>query len=211
MSGRRVDRATSPMGLCLAGCGVFVVFCMAMVLPLTANACACGEYRGPIVARGESAHGVPWMIRAARERSARPVRRYINVSFSIQGAFDVGWSTTMRLPRPGWFVLHGTFGEEVDQYPESDFSGVAEWRVAGVEMTMSDGSIVVMQPVFAPKRLRERFPWLRGLRFFDQFFRTGIWPEVVTAFNRGGAVIARSKTRFGGARLWRKPGGQKLG
>lgn len=211
MSARKVDHATSPIGLCLAGCGVIAIFCMAMVLPLTANACACGEYRGPVVARGESPHGVPWMIRAARERSGRPVRRYINVSFSVLGPFGFGGSTGLPLPLSKAFVLHGGPGEIDEPYPEGSFSGLAEWRVASVEMRMSDGSLVTILPTFAPQRFRERFPWLRGFRFFFTFYEAGIRPEVVTAFNRGGAVITRSRTFLGRTTLARKPRGRKRG
>ena len=62
---------------------------------------------------------------------------------------------------------------------------------------MNNGEILAVKPAPAPPAIRRRFPWVRGPRFFDVFFPRGEEPILVTAFDRSGQVIGRSKRRGG--------------
>jgi hypothetical protein len=59
---------------------------------------------------------------------------------------------------------------------------------------MDDGEVLPIKPVAAPPAFRRRFPWLNGLRFFHAFYSQGKEPALVTAFDRSGQIIGRSKS-----------------
>jgi len=160
----------------------------------TAGACACGESRGPVVANGLSPNGVPWKVRASR-----PVHSEIIVSFEMEppAYYDVGYDTTLSSPVPKSFVFTADTGEDLDPYPESDLSGVTDRRVRTLSVKMSAGQPLVIQPRLAPASIRTRFKWLRGLRFFDQFYAAGPLPEVATASDASGHQLARIKSNRG--------------
>lgn len=179
---------------------------MAIALPRGATACACGEFQGPVVAHGKSLYGVPWRIKATLFSRTRTQPRWVYISFSMPSVFGVGWGTGLDLPIHRAFVLSAITGTEITPYPEGDLSGVAAHDVATLQVGMSDGSSLTIQPEFAPSHIRDRFPWLRGLRFFDAFFPAGPRPEVVTALNAAGSVIAHGRTNRGHFPLLRGTG-----
>jgi hypothetical protein len=56
---------------------------------------------------------------------------------------------------------------------------------------MNDGSSLEIETQKAPAGLRERFPWLRGLVFFDQFYPADVEPESISAYGRDGRLLSR--------------------
>jgi hypothetical protein len=165
-------------------------------VPGGASACACGELGGVVVARGHSLYGVPWRIKASLSPPEVPGPRGVVVHFSISspGVYGgVGYFTGLSLPLPSAFDFTANGGSEIDRYPESDLSGITRRRVANLVVKMSEGESLTIHPALAPPRLRKRFDWLRGLRFFDTFFPAGQEPQLVTAFDRGGKMLARHK------------------
>lgn len=165
----------------------------AFLLPGGASACACGEFKGVVVAHGKSLHGVPWRIKAApmppRTKTSPPG---IRVHFSI-GDKDSGIGYFSSLPRrlPPELVFTANKGSGITDYPESDISGVTQPKAVELVVKMSDGQFLTVRPVLAPPEARKRFPWLRGLRFYDAFFPSSQEPLKVTAFDGDGRVLAR--------------------
>lgn len=164
-----------------------------------ASACGCGEFRGFVVARGESLYGVPWQIEASHPRTDSLGRRGVEFLFDTQppAASGSGYFKGMGLPIPKRFIFSAIPGSELDPYPEADISGVTGSRVASLRVTMSSGEELLIEPQQASPRLRARFPWLRRLRFFDQFFAAGPRPLRMTALDGQGNVLAVSESRHG--------------
>lgn len=166
-----------------------------ILLPGGASACACGEFKGVVVAHGQSLYGVPWRIKAApmspRTKTSPPG---VRVHFSI-GAKDDGVGYFTSLPRrlPPALVFTATKGSGITAYPEGDLSGVAQRKAVELVVKMSDGQILTVHPALAPPETRKRFPWLRGLRFFDAFFPSSQEPLEITALDGGGRVLARER------------------
>lgn len=158
----------------------------AFLLPGGASACGCGEFKGAVVAHGSSSYGVPWRIKAARSPASSGRPRYLEVNFSI-GDPDkgIGYFSSLPIPVPRTFFTASP-GSDVDEYPESDLSGVTGSRVAELKVKMNDGTVLTVTPTRAPAPLRQRLPWLRQARFFDAFFQAEQEPERVTAFDRDG-------------------------
>lgn len=190
----------------LTMCATLTLLMVALALPGGATACACGELRGPVVAHGQSLYGVPWRVKATLFARMNTQPRSVYVAFSMPSLFGVGWGTSLVLPIHRAFVMSATMGLEVTPYPESDFNGVVAHDIATLQVGMSDDSTLTIQPEFAPSQIRDRFPWLRGLRFFDEFFPAGPRPEVVTALDAAGSVIARGRMDRGHLRLFRRSG-----
>jgi len=183
-------------------CVVLVVLAVIAWSANGASACACGEFRGHVVAKGESLYGVPWRIKATLARVRRPQGswdRTLEVHFS-NGPEDnytgTGYFTGLPLPLHSEFVFTATPGE-IDEPPESDISGVTRRHVSTLTLDMSDGESVNIQPALAPLPLLKRFRWLRGVRFYDVFFPAGQEPKMITAFDRNGNVLARYKRHHG--------------
>ncbi len=121
--------------------------------------------------------------------------RSVVLEFSIgkPGEYsEGGYFAGFPLPVPRSLVFSAIPGSEFDSYPEGDVSGFAARRVVELVAKMSDGSRLVIETQTAPPRLAERFPWLRGLRFFDQFYPANIEPVEILAYGRSGRLLERS-------------------
>jgi len=97
----------------------------------------------------------------------------------------------LRLPIPRAFIFHATSGDGVYPELEGDVDGFVRPRAVRLVARMSDGSSLEIETQRPPARLRKRFPWLRGLVFFDQFYPAGVKPITITAYGRGGRLLSR--------------------
>jgi hypothetical protein len=149
-----------------------------------------------VVARGHSLHGVPWRIRMKEEPPyMKGTPRSATLEFTIgkpDEYSEAGYFSGFSLPVPRSPVFSAIPGSEFDSYPEGDVSGYAARRVAKLVAKMSDGSRLVIEIQTAPTRLTERFHWLGGLRFFDQFYSASIEPIEILAYGHGGRLLERS-------------------
>ncbi len=102
-----------------------------------------------------------------------------------------------RLPLIKDSFFEANLGTDIDSYPESDLSGVTSRSVVKLVLGMSDGSLLSVYPSRAPRRTWQPLPWLRRLRFFDQFFPASTRPLEVTAFDRAGHALVRRKPKLG--------------
>lgn len=102
-----------------------------------------------------------------------------------------GYSSGMSLPIPHAFIFHATSGDGVYPELEGDVSGIARPRAVRLVAKMSDGSRIEIETQRPPTKLRQRFPWLRGLTFFDQFYPADVEPLAITAYGRDGRLLSR--------------------
>jgi hypothetical protein len=167
---------------------------LALTLIGSNTAFADGPRTPYVVARGKSLYGAPWRIRMGEEPSyGKGLPRYANLSFSI-GTPDErneGYGSSFPLPIPRAFTFHANSGSEVDSFPEADTSGLASRRVTRLVATMSEGPPLTFETQLAPTALANRFHWLRGVRFFDQFYPAGIEPTEISAYDRAGRLLDR--------------------
>lgn len=173
----------------------------ALAVPAGASACPCREFCGKVVAHGSSLYGVPWRITAATrtEGSMGPSSAELTFSVHACGEYsESGYGMGFSLPftsRAPFFSADS--GSEIDAYPEGDLSGVTSRGIVRLALKMSDGSTIFAQPQLAPRRLWSSLPWVRRLRFFDQFFAADLRPLEVVAFDRAGEVLGRGKSMRG--------------
>jgi hypothetical protein len=162
--------------------------------PAGSSACACGPSARFVVAKGTSPNGAPWRIKADEEKGTRFSPRNALLEFSTGSPDEyngAGYFSSFGLPIPRGFVFHANSGSGVYPELEGDVSGYARPRAVRLVAKMSAGPPIEIETQRAPERLRERFPWLRGLVFFDQFYAAEIEPVAITAYGRDGRVLSR--------------------
>jgi hypothetical protein len=164
-----------------------------------ASACPCTEFCGRVVAHGSSLYGVPWRVTAST-RHVVGTGPTAELEFSIHACgeySEAGYGVSFRLPAPKWPFVLSVAGSELDDHPEADLSGFTSNRVLRMDLRMSDGTTIETAPRTAPPRLFSRLPWLRRLRFFDQFFPAGIRPVAATVYGRGGRELGSVRAKHG--------------
>jgi hypothetical protein len=137
----------------------------------------------PVVARGHSPRGIPWRIRAKLQG-----KHTITVDFG-------DWFTQFHYPDNS-YVLTADTGA-IGRYQEEDLDGVTARRVSKLVVKMSRGGALRIHPSLAPRRVRSRFPFLNGLRFFNRFYFGQRRPRWITAFDGHGRVLAHTHTHRG--------------
>jgi len=175
----------------LAGVALGVALLLA---PTTSPACACGPEARFVVAHGTSPNGAPWRIKADQEAGTAGSPRSALLEFTSGDPDEsngLGYFSHFSLPIPPAFVFHAISGSGVYPELEGEVSGFARPRATRLVAKMSDGSLVEIETQRPPEKLRKRFPWLRGLVFFDQFYPAAIEPVAITAYGRDGHVLSR--------------------
>jgi hypothetical protein len=166
----------------------------AIAVPAEASAQADAKRHHPVVAHGRSHHHVPWHVRGER---ARPDALQFDFFIDPPGYSDAGYGIQLPYPVPHGFVFGALTGSDIDPYPESDLSGIAARRVHRLVVKMNKGRSLRFHPRLAPRRIREQFKWVRGLRFFDRFYSSRRRPRVVKALDAEGHVLARRRSNQG--------------
>lgn len=182
--------------MCGGGCLVRAVATVAVVLAVFPTAASANEdpfTGGPRVAHGVSPQGVPWQIRGKQAHGA------VTFSFEVAppGYSDAGYFSTFELPISDDFIFTADTGSDLSPRREGDLSGITSREVVAMNVDMSRGPELGIKPRLAPKAVRAKYPWARQLRFFNQFFRDGIYPTVATAFDQDGQVLARKRSHRG--------------
>lgn len=171
---------------------------MLIGVPGGASACACGEFRGVVVAHGTSPSDVRWRIKATRLTNGGQEEQLLIHFLVGKPEGENGYFLGMPLSVAPKVVLAARSGTGGEEDPEGDISGMAAAKAVELQVKMNDGEVLAVEPALPPRSLRKRFPWLHGLRFFDAFFPASEEPMLVTAFDQSGQVLGRSMKRRGG-------------
>ncbi len=187
-----------------------VTVLVALLVPVVATASACEickQAHQYVLVHGKSPNGVPWRITTVGPRTDSFGRRGVvfHFDFGPPAPPDVGYSSGMPLPVPAGFAFSGNSGSDIDPYPESDLSGIVGRGIRRLRVKLSEGEPLEFRPVAAPASIRSRFPFLRGLRFYDAFYAAGPKPMLVEAFDSGGRFVARAASELGSFSALRRP------
>jgi hypothetical protein len=162
--------------------------------PTGSSACGCGPRVRFVVAHGTSPHGARWRIKADESRGSNPSARFAEFEFSsgkTGKSIGRGYLSGMPLPIPPSFTFHANVGSGVYPELEGDASGFAQAKAVRLVARMSNGTSLEIELEKPPARLYKRFPWLRGLVFFDQFYPAGIEPTEISAYDQTGQLLDR--------------------
>ncbi|MCW2978417.1 MAG: hypothetical protein JWO14_144 [Solirubrobacterales bacterium] len=144
-----------------------------------------------LFAHGISPQGERWSATAG----VRPNRRRHLWRFDINFKFSngYGWGSGQEIP----IGSHEHMEREADGYtgllsggaPESAAFGYAGPEVTTIKMKMSDGSSLEVHPVLPPVSLRHQFIWMRGFRYFIQFYPGGAYVTEYWLYNKAGMQV----------------------
>ena len=150
--------------------------------------CACGDpYAGTQrVQHGRSPEGYDWWQRAGYRRKQDALE--VSFHFGEDGGTTsvVDWSE--RTADDFKFILGQ--GTDMDAAREGEIDGFAFRVVRRLVVTMSDDTKLELRPTPAPRRQRERHPYLRRLRFFVEILPAGApHAKRAVAFDRFGQRV----------------------
>lgn len=165
------------------------------------QACACGEFRGVVVAHGKSPYSVPWRIKARFAPATKTRPRAFEAHFSIgeKGSYaGAGYFTGIHLPLHPAFSFTALTGGEAEGFPGGDVSDLVRRSIARLIVEMSDGELVETKPTFAPLAKRKRYIWLRGMGVYQVFYAAHQGVRTITAYDRSGRMVdVRHRNRRG--------------
>jgi hypothetical protein len=127
--------------------------------------------------------------------SAGVVRRHGKWMFGVNFNFSRGfkWGSGQEIP----IGTHKQMAGQADGYtgilsgdaPESAAFGLAGPEVTTIKMKMSDGSSLAVHPIFPPGRLRHKFVWMRGFRYFMKFYPGGAYVTEYWLYDKAGKRV----------------------
>ncbi|MDX6601449.1 MAG: hypothetical protein QOF13_651 [Solirubrobacterales bacterium] len=198
----------------IAAAGLAVCFLMASVLNVRLwaqsdqKARTC-KHRQPI-AHGDSPSGTPWTVTVSIRENGhncsawllgfefRPDQKPYSHSWEAEaelsrqipmpGSFSWGWGIPAGGHLPNDFTISGQ-----DEYEGSErvFAGAAGGSVKSITLTMSSGKHMVIHPRLPGQALRQRFVWLRNLRYFVSYYHLGSHVQKVAVRSANGVSTIR--------------------
>lgn len=165
------------------------------------------EHRQPI-AHGDSPNGIPWTVAVSIRDNGhncsdwllgfefRPDRKpyshrweaQVNKQIPMPGSFSWGWGIPAGGHLPNDFTISA---QDAYEGSERVFAGAAGGGVESITLTMNSGRHVVIHPRLPSLVLRQRFVWLRNLRYFVSYYRLGSNVQEVTVRSARGVVTVR--------------------
>lgn len=142
------------------------------------------------IAEGRSPNGKHWTVTASIRNNGNCRTWLFSLDFrpsgTLRGSSRWGW----RIPAGG-HLSRVFMIKAQDESAGSDrvFYGAVGKRVKTIELTMSKGKRIVAHPKLPPMALRERFVWLRNVRYFLRYYPAGEHVGVARLFDARGGLI----------------------
>lgn len=161
--------------------------------PETANGSEqCVQKQEKLVDSGLNPSGDPWTIKATIRKndgcdSWLFVSKFVPAG-KVRGSFSFGWG----IPAGGHLSNAFTIGaQDESSNSERVFAGAVGGRVTRIIVQMSSGGPLTIRPKLPAKRLREKFVWLRNVRYIMRFYPAGSYATKVTLYSADGKVVER--------------------
>lgn len=162
------------------------------------------------VAQGNSPGGTPWAVTVSirsngggcsawllgfefrPDRSSELSKLELELSrhHVMPGGFRWGWNVPAGGHLPNDFAISGQ-----DEYEASErvFAGAAGGSVRSITLMLSNRRRVVLHPKLPNRALRQKFVWLRNLRYVVWYYPRGSHVQKVTVRKPGGVVVVRGR------------------
>jgi hypothetical protein len=189
------------------GCAVIVVALVGAVVMQAVLASAqrgsastgCIARQQQLLANGRSPSGSSWTIRASISNNGSCHAWLLGMAFAPFGTPVGSWSGAWRVPVGGQLADTFTIGaQDESSGSERVFSGIVGRRVRDISLIRSEGSKMVVHPRLPPQELRQRFGWLRNMRYFMRYYSVGDNVTTVKLRNYRGEVIYTAQGEEGG-------------
>jgi hypothetical protein len=169
-----------------------------LALPVSAGASAA-QHQKVVFAHGTNPEGERWKgsagIRLIRGRHVW----LFTTDFEFSDGF--GEETAQEIPVGGRRHVEG----EADGYTglltaegsEGAAFGIAGPEIVTIKAKMSDGSHLELHPIFPPQELRKKYVWMRGFRYFVQFYPGRAHVVEYSLYDESGKRTCRSPAEEG--------------
>jgi hypothetical protein len=180
--------------------GLAVAFLLAFyVLPAVSSSSEeasgsgkCIQPQQKLVDSGLNPSGDPWTVTASVRKNHGCDSWLFESKFvpagKVPGSFAFGWG----IPAGGHLSDGFTIGaRDESSNSERVLGGMVGGRVARIVVQMSSGGPLTIQPKLPAKKLREKFVWLRNVRYAMRFYPAGSHATKVTLYTADGKVVER--------------------
>lgn len=152
-------------------------------------------------AHGLSPTGEEWRASASVKNNGSCRQWLFGVDFSIPGAYN--WGSATGIPVGGhtyrYYTISG-FNFPTEEGGVGVLGGYVGREVATIKLTLSDGRGLELHPRFPPKKLRDKFVWMRSFRYFLRYYSGEAYVGAFRLFNRAGTLLYRDLDAEG--ELW---------
>jgi hypothetical protein len=152
----------------------------------------CIQPQQELVNSGVNPSGDPWTITATVRKndgcdSWLFLSKFLPAG-KVRGSFSFGWG----IPAGGHLSNGFTIGaRDESSNSERVFGGMVGARVTRIVVRMSSGGSVAIRPTLPAKKLREKFVWLRNVRYVMRFYPGGSHATKATLYSADGKVVER--------------------
>lgn len=166
--------------------------------PFAAERCVRSQKH--LIADGRSPSNKHWTVTAEIRNNGSCRAWLFSMDFRPSGTLRGSSRWAWRIPAGGHLGKKFTMNAQ-DESAGSDraFYGAVGASVETIELTMSKGKRIVVHPKLPPLVLRERFVWLRNVRYVVRYYSAGKHVRVARLINgRGGLsdVVQGSEGEF---------------
>jgi hypothetical protein len=178
--------------------GVLVVLLASAVIvqvsvPSSGKASAterCVRPQKHLIADGRSPTNKHWTVTAEIRNNGSSRAWLLSMDFRPSGTLRGSSRWAWRIPAGGHLGMKFTMNAQ-DERAGSDraFYGAVGARVKTLKLTMSKGKRIVVHPKLPPLALRERFVWLRNVRYAVRYYPAGEHVGVVRLIDARGGLI----------------------
>jgi hypothetical protein len=166
-------------------------------------AAACTKTRKVQIATGPSPGGSPWLVSAKKSSNGGRCDGWLfQVQFLLPNVISYSAAATIPVGghTPKHFTISGLDGVGPDGL-ERVFSGYTGRDVASIAATLANGTQIELSPTYPPRRLRERYVWMRSFRYFVYYYSAASGVKKIALLSSGGRVLHRAKVEPGGTFL----------
>jgi hypothetical protein len=172
-----------------------LVLLAALLFPAgEAAAKGCITPRKVEFAHGRSPTGEEWTAEASVKKNGSCQEWLFGIDFKFSGGF--GWGSGTGIPVGGhtsrYEKIAGYAGPILEDASEGAVFGYTGAEVATVKLKMSDGSSLELHPRLPPEELRRKVVWMRGFRYFVDFYPGHGYVTEFWLFNRAGTLLDRN-------------------
>jgi hypothetical protein len=184
-------------------CTLIVVAYALQVFPVSLQAGqtsnGCVESIRRVLSSGQIKDGSSWRIFATIRNNGSCDRWRLGLEFFPAGTYAGSWRGAWGIPAEGHLSDNFTISAR-DEFEGSEraFSGVVGARVRKVVLTARDGTERLVRPMLPPKGLREKFVWLRDLRYLMYFYPLDSPMRRAKLLDSSGKVIYTARGLEGG-------------
>jgi len=158
----------------------------------------CVQPQKKLVDSGENPSGDPWTITATIRENGSCGSWLFGSRFVPSGTARGSFAFEWGIPAGGHLSDRFTIGAR-DEMASSGrvFGGTVSGRVTRIVARMSSGEPLTIRPKLPAQKLRDKFVWLRNVRYAMRFYPAGSHATKVTLYSADGKVVEQLGSQEG--------------